>query len=90
MKVMPALESVPPPVKKDPRQAALDYAAEHIDDTIEKLKQLCKYRPDETDAAADKVYFNSLNMCLVQSVEVVHAVLQVVCTRNVTGSERCY
>jgi hypothetical protein len=62
MKVMPALESVPPPVKKDPRQAALDYAAEHIDDTIEKLKQLCKYRPDETDAAADKVYFNLLNI----------------------------
>lgn len=53
MKAFPALDTVKPPV--DPKQAALDYANEHTDDTINNLKALCKYKPEDNTGAAAKV-----------------------------------
>ncbi|KAG5181257.1 hypothetical protein JKP88DRAFT_346660 [Tribonema minus] len=54
MKVMPEVETAPVVKKGDPRQQALDYAAAHPGDPIDRLKELCAIRPRDEQAAAAK------------------------------------
>ena len=56
MKVMPELECLPS-VQKDPKQEAHAYAAQHMDETLERLKELCACTPQQFSDAADKVLY---------------------------------
>jgi acetylornithine deacetylase/succinyl-diaminopimelate desuccinylase-like protein len=55
MKALPQKESVPQKPQKTGLERGLDFIEENGNDLLEKLRQLCRIKPDECDKAAEKV-----------------------------------